>query len=45
MVVNQTGSQSEDPTVQSQLQAVFERDWESEYSTPLSQNTDLTAYC
>uniref|UniRef100_A0A3P9MKC0 5'-3' exonuclease PLD3 n=1 Tax=Oryzias latipes TaxID=8090 RepID=A0A3P9MKC0_ORYLA len=45
LVVNQTGSQSEDPTVQSQLQAVFERDWESEYSTPLSQNADLTAYC
>ncbi|XP_024910664.1 phospholipase D3 isoform X2 [Cynoglossus semilaevis] len=42
LVVNQTAqSQSTEPTVQSQLQAVFERDWSSDYSTPLTQYSDL----
>ncbi|XP_062409009.1 5'-3' exonuclease PLD3 [Sardina pilchardus] len=35
LVVNQTRSQSEDLSVQQQLQAVFERDWESPYSAQL----------
>uniref|UniRef100_A0A3B3CTQ8 5'-3' exonuclease PLD3 n=1 Tax=Oryzias melastigma TaxID=30732 RepID=A0A3B3CTQ8_ORYME len=41
LVINQTESRSEAPTVQAQLQAVFERDWESEYSTPLTHSSDL----
>uniref|UniRef100_A0A1A8R275 5'-3' exonuclease PLD3 n=4 Tax=Nothobranchius TaxID=28779 RepID=A0A1A8R275_9TELE len=36
LVVNQTESGSSEPTVQSQLKAVFERDWFSNHSTPLS---------
>lgn len=39
LVVNQTHSQSPDLTVQQQLQAVFERDWESQYSTPMKHNS------
>ncbi|XP_032367959.1 phospholipase D3 [Etheostoma spectabile] len=45
LVVNQTASQSPEPTVQSQLQAVFERDWNSEYSTPLTQHSNLKDLC
>ncbi|KAK2846613.1 hypothetical protein Q5P01_009612 [Channa striata] len=41
LVVNQTESQSLEPTVQSQLKAVFERDWSSAYSTPLTQHSNL----
>ncbi|XP_069017552.1 5'-3' exonuclease PLD3 [Embiotoca jacksoni] len=45
LVVNQTASQSLEPTVQSQLQAVFERDWSSAYSTPLTQHSNLNDFC
>lgn len=45
LVVNQTASQSLESTVQSQLQAVFERDWDSDYSTPLTQHSDLKDLC
>lgn len=45
LVVNQTASQSLEPTVQSQLKAVFERDWSSDYSTPLTQHTNLKDVC
>ncbi|XP_039986330.1 5'-3' exonuclease PLD3 [Xiphias gladius] len=45
LVVNQTSSQSPEPTVQSQLKAVFERDWSSDYSTPLTQNSNLKDFC
>ncbi|XP_034723202.1 5'-3' exonuclease PLD3 [Etheostoma cragini] len=45
LVVNQTASQSPEPTVQSQLQAVFERDWNSEYSTPLTQHSNIKDLC
>ncbi|KAM4567096.1 5'-3' exonuclease PLD3 [Odontesthes bonariensis] len=45
LVVNQTASQSLEPTVQSQLKAVFERDWDSDYSTPLTQSTDHKDLC
>ncbi|XP_029373232.1 phospholipase D3 [Echeneis naucrates] len=45
LVVNQTSSKSEELTVQSQLQAVFERDWNSDYSTPLTQHSNLKHYC
>ncbi|XP_074497260.1 5'-3' exonuclease PLD3 [Sebastes fasciatus] len=45
LVVNQTASQSPEPTVQSQLKAVFERDWESDYSTPLTQHSNLKDLC
>lgn len=45
LVVNQTGSGSEEATVQSQLQAVFDRDWDSAYSTPLTQDSDLKDFC
>ncbi|XP_024133427.1 5'-3' exonuclease PLD3 [Oryzias melastigma] len=45
LVINQTESRSEAPTVQAQLQAVFERDWESEYSTPLTHSSDRTDFC
>lgn len=45
LVVNQTASQSLEPTVQSELKAVFERDWSSTYSTPLTQNSNLKDFC
>uniref|UniRef100_A0A673BY01 5'-3' exonuclease PLD3 n=1 Tax=Sphaeramia orbicularis TaxID=375764 RepID=A0A673BY01_9TELE len=45
LVVNQTVSQSAEPTVQSQLQAVFERDWSSAYSTPLTQDFQVKEIC
>ncbi|XP_075968103.1 5'-3' exonuclease PLD3 isoform X2 [Anarhichas minor] len=45
LVVNQTASQSSEPTVQSQLKAVFERDWDSAYSTPLTQHSNHKDLC
>lgn len=45
LVVNQTASQSVESTVQSQLKAVFERDWNSGYSTPLTQHSNLKDFC
>ncbi|KAG7255453.1 hypothetical protein CRUP_027457 [Coryphaenoides rupestris] len=39
LVVNQTASQTQgETTVQSQLQAVFERDWDSAYTTPVDEH-------
>ncbi|XP_049433120.1 5'-3' exonuclease PLD3 [Epinephelus fuscoguttatus] len=45
LVINQTASQSPEQTVQSQLKAVFERDWDSAYSTPLTQHSNLKDFC
>lgn len=45
LVVNQTASRPPGPSVQSQLQAVFERDWDSAYSSPLRQSADLKVLC
>ncbi|XP_074534772.1 5'-3' exonuclease PLD3 [Halichoeres trimaculatus] len=45
LVVNQTASESPEPTVQSQLKDVFERDWSSAYSTPLTENTNFKNLC
>ncbi|KAJ8257066.1 hypothetical protein COCON_G00192180 [Conger conger] len=45
LVVNQTAAQTTESTVQEQLQAVFERDWNSSYSTPINQHTDLHTRC
>uniref|UniRef100_A0A667ZUL5 5'-3' exonuclease PLD3 n=1 Tax=Myripristis murdjan TaxID=586833 RepID=A0A667ZUL5_9TELE len=45
LVVNQTASHMLEPTVQSQLREVFERDWSSAYSTPISQHSDLNSVC
>lgn len=45
LVVNQTDSPSLEPSVQSQLKAVFDRDWFSDYSTPLTQHSDLKDLC
>ncbi|XP_071374334.1 5'-3' exonuclease PLD3 [Centroberyx affinis] len=45
LVVNQTASETLEPTVQSQLQAVFERDWSSAYSTPITQHSNLKDIC
>ncbi|XP_038134045.1 5'-3' exonuclease PLD3 [Cyprinodon tularosa] len=41
LVVNQTDSQSAGPTVQSQLKDIFERDWHSAYSSPVTHNANL----
>lgn len=45
LVVNQTVSQSPETSVQSQLRDVFERDWSSAYSTPVTQHTNLKDVC
>lgn len=45
LVVNQTASQSPETSVQSQLRDVFERDWSSAYSTPVTQHTNLKDVC
>ncbi|XP_026870283.1 5'-3' exonuclease PLD3 isoform X1 [Electrophorus electricus] len=45
LVVNQTSAQSTGPTVQEQLQSVFERDWDSSYSIQLNHNTNLKDVC
>ncbi|XP_017321207.1 5'-3' exonuclease PLD3 [Ictalurus punctatus] len=45
LVVNQTSTSSSESTVREQLQAVFDRDWDSPYSTPLNHNSDLKQIC
>uniref|UniRef100_A0A8C9UYN2 5'-3' exonuclease PLD3 n=1 Tax=Scleropages formosus TaxID=113540 RepID=A0A8C9UYN2_SCLFO len=45
LVVNQTATLSTELTVQEQVQAVFERDWDSPYSTSLTQHTDIKKLC
>lgn len=45
LVVNQTASGTPESTVQSQLRAVFERDWDSAYSTPLTQASNRKDFC
>uniref|UniRef100_A0A672HYX8 5'-3' exonuclease PLD3 n=1 Tax=Salarias fasciatus TaxID=181472 RepID=A0A672HYX8_SALFA len=46
LVVNQTASPpSPEPSVQSQLRDVFERDWSSAYSTPVTQHSSLRDFC
>ncbi|KAF7699209.1 5'-3' exonuclease PLD3 [Silurus meridionalis] len=45
LVVNQTTTSSSESTVREQLQAVFERDWDSSYSTPLNQDSNLEQIC
>ncbi|TRY94220.1 hypothetical protein DNTS_027598 [Danionella cerebrum] len=45
LVVNQTGHQSSSSTVQSQLQSVFERDWDSPYSTDINLRTNRKTVC
>uniref|UniRef100_H3DNT1 5'-3' exonuclease PLD3 n=1 Tax=Tetraodon nigroviridis TaxID=99883 RepID=H3DNT1_TETNG len=45
LVVNQSSAPSSETTVQSQLRAVFERDWDSAYSTPLSQHSNAKDLC
>ncbi|XP_061682668.1 5'-3' exonuclease PLD3 [Syngnathoides biaculeatus] len=45
LVVNQTASSSPEPSVQSQLRGVFERDWNSAYSFPLTQRADVNDVC
>ncbi|XP_030620720.1 phospholipase D3 [Chanos chanos] len=45
LVVNQTSADSSAPIVQKQLQAVFERDWDSPYSTQLNHNTNHMDMC
>lgn len=43
LVINQT--RSTEATVQSQLRDVFERDWNSAYSTPLTRHTNAKFIC
>lgn len=43
LVVNQTASP--EPSVQSQLRDVFERDWSSAYSTPVTPDSNLRDFC
>ncbi|KAM6958754.1 5'-3' exonuclease PLD3 [Aplochiton taeniatus] len=45
LVVNQTTAQTQEPTVQSQLKAVFERDWNSAYSKPLTHPSNYKMVC
>ncbi|KAJ7990327.1 hypothetical protein DPEC_G00299150 [Dallia pectoralis] len=45
LVVNQTAAHSTGHTVQAQLQDVFERDWNSAYSTPIKNHRDLKNLC
>ncbi|XP_062861087.1 5'-3' exonuclease PLD3, partial [Trichomycterus rosablanca] len=45
LVVNQTFSSSVEPTVREQLQNVFERDWDSDYSTRLGHDADIDQLC
>ncbi|XP_060779549.1 5'-3' exonuclease PLD3 isoform X2 [Neoarius graeffei] len=45
LVVNQTSTSSSESPVRKQLQAVFERDWDSSYSTPLKYNSNLEQIC
>ncbi|XP_010890255.2 5'-3' exonuclease PLD3 [Esox lucius] len=45
LVVNQTAAHSVGPTVQAQLLAVFQRDWNSAYSTPIHKHRDLKKLC
>ncbi|KAK3548741.1 hypothetical protein QTP70_018477 [Hemibagrus guttatus] len=45
LVVNQTSASSSESTVREQLQAVFERDWDSSYSTPLNHNSNFEQIC
>lgn len=45
LVVNQTSAKSGSPTVQEQLQAVFERDWDSSYSKEINHNTNHEDVC
>ncbi|XP_057204101.1 5'-3' exonuclease PLD3 isoform X1 [Triplophysa rosa] len=45
LLVNQTSAQTTSPTVQEQLQAVFERDWDSSYSREINHNTNHKDVC
>ncbi|XP_051953157.1 5'-3' exonuclease PLD3-like isoform X1 [Xyrauchen texanus] len=45
LVVNQTSAQMTTPTVQEQLQAVFERDWDSSYSSEIKHTTNYEVIC
>ncbi|CAG5893922.1 unnamed protein product [Menidia menidia] len=45
LVVNQTAASQVAPTLQAQLQAVFERDWDSAYSSPLTLRADHRLPC
>ncbi|XP_051580507.1 5'-3' exonuclease PLD3-like isoform X1 [Myxocyprinus asiaticus] len=45
LVVNQTSAQSTTPTVQEQLQEVFERDWDSSYSSEINHITNNKDIC
>ncbi|XP_075892721.1 5'-3' exonuclease PLD3 [Nelusetta ayraudi] len=45
LVINQTSSESPEATVQSQLKEMFERDWNSAYSTPITQHSNHKVLC